>query len=233
MKDLMGKAIWDYYHQNSPEDLQTETSISELDDLPVEYLFRDYNAMVPLEQKALDLAKGSILDIGAGAGSHSLYLQNKGDDVTAMDISPKSVEVIKERGVKNAFCGDILTFSQGKYDTLLMLMNGTGIFESLSKIDVYLRKLKTLLNPNGSILIDGTDIIYMFDRDDDGGVLIPAGRYYGELDYVVHYKGESEDPIKWLYLDYETLKNAAEYNGFKIEKILQEEDSYLARLTKI
>ena len=233
MKDLMGKAIWDYYHQNSPEDLQTETSISELDDLPVEYLFRDYNAMVPLEQKALDLAKGSILDIGAGAGSHSLYLQNKGDDVTAMDISPKSVEVIKERGVKNTFCGDILTFSQGKYDTLLMLMNGTGIFESLSKIDVYLRKLKTLLNPNGSILIDGTDIIYMFDRDDDGGVLIPAGKYYGELDYVVHYKGEYEDPIKWLYLDYETLKNAAEYNGFKIEKILQEEDSYLARLTKI
>ena len=233
MKDLMGKAIWDYYHQNSPEDLQTETSISELDELPVEYLFRDYDDMVPIEQKALDLATGKILDVGSGAGSHSLYLQNKGALVTAMDISPKAIEVVKERGVKSAFCGDILTFSEGKYDTLLMLMNGTGIFESLSKIDVYLRKLKTLLNPGGQILIDGTDILYMFDREEDGGVLIPAGGYYGELDYVVHYKGESEDPIKWLYLDYETLKNAAENNGFNIEKVLQDEDSYLAKLTKI
>ena len=233
MKDLMGKAIWDYYHQNSPEDLQTETSISELDELPVEYLFRDYDDMVPIEQKALDLATGKILDVGSGAGSHSLYLQNKGALVTAMDISPKAIEVVKERGVNLAFCGDILTFSEGKYDTLLMLMNGTGIFESLSKIDVYLRKLKTLLNPGGQILIDGTDILYMFDREEDGGVLIPAGGYYGELDYVVHYKGESEDPIKWLYLDYETLKNAAENNGFSIEKVLQDEDSYLAKLTKI
>lgn len=233
MKDLMGKAIWDYYHQNSPEDLQTETSISELDELPVEYLFRDYDDMVPIEQKALDLATGKILDVGSGAGSHSLYLQNKGALVTAMDISPKAIEVVKERGVKLAFCGDILTFSEGKYDTLLMLMNGTGIFESLSKIDVYLRKLKTLLNPGGQILIDGTDILYMFDREEDGGVLIPAGGYYGELDYVVHYKGESEEPIKWLYLDYETLKNAAENNGFNIEKVLQDEDSYLAKLTKI
>lgn len=233
MKDLMGKAIWDFHFNNDPEDLQTETSISELDELPVEYLFRSYKEMIPLEQKALQLAHGKILDVGAGAGSHSLYLQEIGKDCTALDISPKAVEVIKARGVKSAYCGNILTFSEGKYDTLLLLMNGTGIFESLSKIDVYLRKLKTLLNPNGEILIDGTDILYMFDQDEDGGVLIPAGGYYGELDYVVHYKGESEEPIKWLYLDYDTLKNAAENNGFKIEKVYKEEDTYLAKLTKL
>ena len=233
MKDLMGKAIWDYFHNESPEDLQTETSISELDELPVDYLFREFEEMNDIEQKALDLAQGKTLDIGAGAGSHALYLQNERNlDVWALDISPKSVEVCKLRGIKKAICENMLDFSGETFDTILLLMNGTGIFQSLEKIDTYLKKLHSLLNDNGQILIDSTDILYMFDRDDDGGVYIPAGGYYGELDYVVHYKGESEDPIKWLYLDFTTLKNAAENNGFKVEKVMQDEDSYLAKLTK-
>lgn len=234
MKDLMGKAIWDYYHQENPQDLQTETSISELDELPVAYLFRDFEEMNEIEQKALDLSYGKVLDIGAGAGSHSLYLQNeKNLDVTALDISPKSVEVCKLRGIKKAVAENMLYFSGETFDTILLLMNGTGIFQSLQVIDMYLKKLHSLLNENGQILIDSTDILYMFDRDEDGGVYIPAEGYYGELDYIVHYKEESEDPIKWLYLDFNTLKNAAENNGFKIEKLLRDEDAYLARLTKI
>lgn len=233
MKDLMGKAIWDYFHNENPEDLQTETSISELDELPVEYLFRDFEEMNEIEQKALELSQGKVLDIGAGAGSHSLYLQNERDlDVLALDISPKSVEVCKLRGIKNAVCENILDFSDQTFDTILLLMNGTGIFETLEKIDNYLKKLHSLLNENGQILIDSTDILYMFDKDYDGGVYIPAGGYYGELDYIVHYKGESENPIKWLYLDFFTLKNASENNGFNIEKVMQDEDSYLAKLTK-
>ena len=233
MKDLMGRAIWDYYHNDNPKDLQTETSISELDELPVDYLFRDFDAMNKIEQKALKLASGKVLDIGAGAGSHSLYLQNeKNLEVTALDISPKSIEVCKLRGIKNAVAENMLQFSEGTFDTILLLMNGTGIFQSLNVIDIYLKKLHSFLNKNGQILIDSTDILYMFDEDEDGGILIPADGYYGELDYIVQYKGESEDPIKWLYLDFDTLKNAAENNGFKIEKVLQAEDSYLAKLSK-
>lgn len=234
MKDLMGKAVWDYFHNENPEDLQTETSISELDELPVDYLFRDFEEMNDIEQKALDAAQGKVLDIGAGAGSHALYLQNERNlDVLALDISPKSIEVCKLRGIKKAVCENMLDFSGETFDTVLLLMNGTGIFESLDKIDTYLKKLHTFLNDNGQILIDSTDILYMFDRDEDGGVYIPAGGYYGELDYIVHYKGESENPIKWLYLDFQTLKNAAENNGFTVEKVMQDEDAYLAKLTKI
>lgn len=230
----MGKAIWDYYHQENPKDLQTETSISELDELPVAYLFRDFEEMNEIEQKALELSRGKVLDIGAGAGSHSLYLQNdKNLEVTALDISPKSVEICKLRGIKKAVAENMLYFSDETFDTILLLMNGTGIFQSLQVIDIYLKKLYSLLNEGGQILIDSTDILYMFDRDEDGGVYIPAEGYYGELDYIVHYKGESEDPIKWLYLDFNTLKNAAENNGFKIKKLLKDEDAYLARLTKI
>ncbi|WP_312206397.1 class I SAM-dependent methyltransferase [Epilithonimonas hominis] len=233
MKDLMGRAIWDYYHNDNPEDLQTETSISELDELPVDYLFRDFDAMNKIEQKALKLASGKVLDIGAGAGSHSLYLQNERHlEVTALDISPKSIEVCQLRGIKNVVAENMLHFSEGTFDTILLLMNGTGIFQSLNVIDIYLKKLHSLLSPKGQILIDSTDILYMFDEDEDGGILIPADGYYGELDYIVHYKGESEEPIKWLYLDFDTLKNAAENNDFKIEKVSQAEDSYLAKLSK-
>lgn len=233
MKDLMGQAVWDYFHDENPEDLQTETSISELDELPVEYLFRDFEEMNKIEQKALKLSSGKVLDIGAGAGSHSLYLQNEMNlDVTALDISPKSIEVCKLRGIRKAVAQNMLEYSDETFDTILLLMNGTGIFQSLNVIDIYLKKLHSLLNKSGQILIDSTDILYMFDQDEDGGFYIPADGYYGELDYTVHYKGDSEDPIKWLYLDFNTLKNAAENNGFKIEKVLQDEDSYLAKLTK-
>lgn len=232
MKDLMGRAIWDYFYQENPEDLKTETSISELDDLPVSYLFRNYKEMNALEQKALDLSFGKVLDVGAGAGSHSLYLQKKRNlEVTALDISPKSIEICKARGVEKAVCEDFLKFSNDKFDTILLLMNGTGIFQSLKNVDQYLQKLKNLTSENGQILIDSTDILYMYDQDDDGGVLVPATGYYGELDYYVHYKGESELPMKWLYLDFNILKNAAIANGFKIQKVKQLEDSYLAKLT--
>ena len=232
MKDLMGRAIWDYYYQENSEDLQTETSISELDDLPVSYLFRDYQEMNALEKKALDLSFGKVLDVGSGAGSHSLYLQNERKlEVTALDISPKSIEICKARGIKNAICEDLLQFSEKNFDTVLLLMNGTGIFQSLEHIDQYLQKLKSLVAENGQILIDSTDILYMYDQDEDGGVLVPATGYYGELDYYLHYKGESELPMKWLYLDFDTLENAAIANGFKIQKIEQLEDSYLAQLT--
>ena len=232
MKDLMGRAIWDYYYQENSEDLQTETSISELDDLPVSYLFRNYQEMNALEKKALDLSFGKVLDVGSGAGSHSLYLQNERKlEVTALDISPKSIEVCKARGVKNAICEDLLQFSEKDFDTILLLMNGTGIFQSLEHIDQYLQKLKSLVAENGQILLDSTDILYMYDQDEDGGVLVPATGYYGELDYYLHYKGESELPMKWLYLDFDTLENAAIANGFKIQKIEQLEDSYLAQLT--
>ena len=232
MKDLIGEAIWDYFHKNSPENIQTETSISELDELPIAHLFRNFQEMNELETKALELANGKILDVGAGAGSHSLFLQNERNmDVTALDISPKSIEVCKLRRIQNAVCKNLLAFNPDeKFDTITILMNGTGIFGTVDQIDFYLQKLLSLLNNNGQILIDGTDILYMYEEE-EGGYSIPVENYYGELDYIVHYKGESEDATKWLYLDFENLQEVAEANGFLVELVLEEEDSYLARLS--
>lgn len=234
MKDLFGKAIFDFYTNNSPEDIITETSISEEDEMSVEYLFRAYNEMPKIEQKALQLAYGKTLDVGCGAGSHALSLQNERNlDVTAIDISEKAIETVLLRGIKNAEVKNILDFEGGKFDTILVLMNGTGIFGKLKNCNKYLLKLKSLLNPGGQILIDSSDIIYMFDEDEDGGKWIPSENdYYGELVFNITYKGEKEQPFDWLYLDYNTLQNAANANGLKCELILEGDHyDYLAKLT--
>jgi SAM-dependent methyltransferase len=235
MKDLFGKAILDYQTNNSPEDLITETSISEADEMSVSYLFRSFNEMPTLEQKALGLVKGKTLDVGCGAGSHALYLQNERQiDVSAIDISPNAIEACQLRGLKNTRVQNILDIENETFDTIILLMNGTGIFETLSDTAKYLQKLKSLLNPNGQILIDSSDIIYMFDQDDeDGSFLIPADGYYGELTFTVSYKGETEDTFRWLYLDYNTLQNAAIANGLQCELIIEGEHfDYLARISK-
>jgi len=224
MKDLFGKAILDYQTNNSPEDIITETSISEADEMSIAYLFRNFKEMPKLEQKALELAKGKTLDIGCGAGSHALYLQNRGFDVTAIDISANAIEACKLRGLQKT--------NSEKYDTILLLMNGTGIFGTLKETPNFLQKLKSLLNPDGQILIDSSDIIYMFDQDEDGAYEVPAEGYYGELTFSIQYKGETEDTFPWLYLDYNTLQNAAFDNGLKCELILEGEHyDYLARLS--
>ena len=237
MKDLFGKAILDFQTNNAPEDLTTETTISEEDEMSVAYLFRSYKEMPALEQKALQLAKGKVLDVGCGAGAHSLYLQNeKNLQVHSIDISSNAVAACKLRGLKNVHLQNILeidpTASADKYDTILLLMNGTGIFGTLKNTAQYLQKLKILLKPDGQILIDSSDIIYMFDTDDDGAYEIPANGYYGELQFTLRYKGQKEEPFPWLYLDYNTLQNAAFANGLQCELILEGEHyDYLARLT--
>ncbi|MDD3772145.1 MAG: class I SAM-dependent methyltransferase [Weeksellaceae bacterium] len=230
MKDLIGQAIQDYYFNNSPEDIQTESSVSEMDILPVAHLFRNYAEMNRLEKKALDTTYGKVLDVGAAAGPHSLYLQNeKKLAVTALDISPLSIEICRLRGIKKAICSSLLDFNEEKFDTILLLMNGTGIFETFDKIGIYLEKLKTLLNKKGQILIDSTDIIYMYD--DLNGISLPLDSYYGEVDYFVYYKGKEEDPMTWLYLDFENLKRISAKHGFKIENLAQDGFAYLARLS--
>ena len=231
MKDLFGQAILDYQTQNAPEDLITKTNISEADEMSVAYLFRTYQEMPKIEKKALKLAKGKILDVGCGAGSHSLYLQQKGFEVTAIDISAKAIQACQLRGVKDARVQHLLELKNEQFDTILLLMNGTGIFGTLAETSKYLQKLKSLLTPNGQILIDSSDIIYMFDQDEDGAYMVPATGYYGELTFNVSYKGQTEDTFPWLYLDYNTLQNAAHANGLQCKLLLEGNHfDYLARL---
>jgi len=231
MKDIIGQALLDYYHGNYSEDILTETNISEEDELPLPYLFRSYDEMPAIEQKALDLAKGNILDVGCGAGSHSLYLQEKGFDVLGIDTSEGAIEVCKLRGLQKAECIDFLTLDNKQFDTILLLMNGTGIFQNLDNTSKYLQHLKSLLNPKGQILIDSSDLQYMYDSTEEGGIMVPADRYYGELEFTMRYKGMESEPLDWLYLDEKLFQEICAENNFDFEVITRGENfDYLAKL---
>ncbi len=234
MKDLLGNALLAYYYDKETENPLTETSISEIEELPLSHFYRDYQQMPKLEQKALDLAKGTVLDIGAGAGSHALYLQNKkGLDVTAIDISKGACEVCKLREIHKVYQKDMFTMPAEKYDTILLLMNGTGICGTYNNLPKFLSKLKSFLGEKSQILIDSSDIIYMFDVDNDGGIWIPGEHtYYGELTFQLHYKQEKEEPFKWLFVDFQTLKNNCDVLGLDCECVLKGPNyDYLARIT--
>jgi len=231
MKDVFGKALLDFYNGKATEDIITATNISGEDVLPLEYLFRNFNKMPNIEQKALNLCKGKILDVGCGSGSHSLYLQENGFKVKAIDISKGAIKVCKKRGVINAEEKALLQETE-TFDTILLLMNGTGIFKTIIAITTYLKHLKSLLNKNGQILIDSSDIKYMFEDEDGGFWQDLNSGYYGELDYFLKYKGEEEKPMKWLYLDFSTLNIACASVGLQCEKVAEGEHfDYLARLS--
>ena len=231
MKDIIGRALLDYHHGACEDELYTETNISEKDTLPLDYLFRSYQEMPEIEKKALQLCRGSVLDVGSGTGSHSLYLQKAGLQVSAIDISAGAVKVSRERGLKDVRQTALLDLKGECFDTVLLMMNGTGIFEDLEKTAVYLEHLKGILNEGGQILIDSSDLIYMYDSTDEGAVIVPGDRYYGELEFKVFYKGEASDPFPWLYLDKNLLARLALQHDLGFELIFEGDHfDYLARL---
>ena len=231
-KDPMGYAIADYFSKGKAGRLRVFSSQFEEDEIPVDQLFRTFDEMPVLEQKALELAQGKILDCGAGSGCHALALQDMGKDVEAIDISPRSVEVMQKRGIQHAYCVNLFDDNfLHRYDTILMLMNGSGIIGKLENMGAFFSKMKQLLNPGGCIYMDSSDLRYLFE-DEDGSFLVDlAGGYYGEIDFQMQYKQVKGEPFDWLYVDFQTLSYYAQENGFKAEIIKEGEHyDYLACL---
>ena len=231
-KDPMGRAIADYHATGKASRLRVFSPMFDEDEIPVETLFRSMAEMPAVEQKALELASGDILDVGAGAGCHSLALQQMGEHVTAIDISPLAVATMRERGVADVREQDFFTLD-GRYDTILMLMNGIGIVGSLSRMPAFFMQVDRLLAPGGQLLCDSSDICYIFE-DEDGIIdLTGIDGYYGELTYQMQYKGIKGEPFPWLFIDPETLREQAQAHGFACEVVSRGSHyDYLARITR-
>lgn len=233
-KDIFGQAMAAYFHDKDETDIIVHSPDFDDDVIPVPYLFRDFKEMPSLEQVALKQCKGKVLDAGCGAGSHALYLQNEAKlEVMAIDTSKGAIEICKERGIKNAFQQDFFQLKDEKFDTILLLMNGSGIVGKLNKLDNFFNQLRNLLILNGQVLIDSSDLSYLLDLEEDGGVWIdPNEPYYGELRFSISYKKQQSDAFDWLYIDFNSLALAALKNGFNCELVKEGEHyDYLARLT--
>lgn len=232
--DIFGMAIKNYFDSADEEDIIVHSPDFDDDVIPVPYLFRSFSEMPALEQKALKKCSGRILDVGCGAGSHALYLQNERKlEVLAIDTSMGACEVAKKRGVKEVKNIAFEDLSDDKFDTILLLMNGIGIVGKMRKLDQFFEKLRSLLNNAGQVFLDSSDLIYLFDPEEDGGIWIDAAQgYYGELNYSLTYKGKSSKSFDWLYLDFDSLSLAASKNGFSCTLVQKGGHfDYLARLT--
>lgn len=225
--DILGSALSEHYFEDKDFKLWVHDTHGPKVEMPIPIYFRDPASMPDLELTALDLCKGHTLDIGAGAGSHALYLQQKKIRVSALDISAGAVAVMKDRGVEDAFAGDIFNLEGRKYDTLLLLMNGIGLVQSIDGLHRFLRHARTLLNEDGQLLFDSSDVHYLYE---DGQALPP--HYYGEVRCRYEYRRQLSEWFSWLYVDRNTLSQVASEEGWHAELITEDESGqYLVRLT--
>ena len=226
--DVYGKALKAFFEGVTEEQLWLNTSYGEPEEMPLWYFFREYDEMPELEKIALTLCEGKVLDVGAGTGCHALCLQQMGYDVLGIDISGAAVDIMRNSGVRSVQKADFFDVRDMKFDTILCLMNGIGFIGQLQRLEHFLEKSSTLLNPGGQLIFDSSDISYLYE-----GVEQP-GHYYGEVSFQYEFRGEKGSWFDWVYIDYDTLVQNAEALGWNA-KILHEDKhrQYLAVLTKV
>lgn len=225
--DLFGNALKDYYAGLRDNKLWIHTDYGQPEEMPVDVYFRTPDEFPELELLALSMCEGSVLDIGAGVGSHALILQQKEFKVTALEISESACQIMKMRGIRKILNTDIFLYDAKKYDTLLLLMNGIGLCEDVNGFHSFLKHMKKLIKPDGQLIFDSSDISYL--KEDRK---IVSEKYFGEFTYCYEYQNIKGDWFKWLYIDFPTLEEAAELNGWHAQLVYEDNmDQFLVRLT--
>lgn len=226
--DPYGRALKDFAQEEEVAKLMVNTSYGKPEEIPLWYFFREYEEMPTLEQLALSVCEGRVLDIGGGTGSHAICLQQMQREVTAIDTSSEAVDIMKASKVKDARNQDFFSLEGEQFDTLLGLMNGIGFIGTLDRLGLFLKKADELLSREGQIILDSSDISYLYEGEEK-----PKDRYYGEVQFQYEYKGQKGDWFDWVYIDMDTLTEKAYDLGW-ITYILNkdENDQYLARLVR-
>ena len=228
MRDILGKAILEFYKSDVQDRLYIIDKDGYKEEMQTGMYFRSFDDMPYLEQLALECCRGRILEVGSGAGSHALILQDDGFDVTALEISPLATIVAKERGVAKTVCQDIFLFDENGYDTILLLMNGIGLVSTIAGLHEFLELARGILSFDGQILFDSSGVSYLVQDIEK-----PTANYYGEVEYRYEYKGEISEPASWLYIDKQTLVDIAATHHFDVSILYEDEDGqYLAKLTR-
>ena len=234
-----GLAIQDYFAGDKSAKITIHSSEGDCEEIEVSIFFREFPYIPLIEKAALDLCYGTIIDIGAGAGCHALELQNRGLPTTAIDIVPEAVEVMRKRGIRDARLADFRSLKNEAYDTVLLLMNGIGIVGDLDGLNEFLRDLGTLVNTGGQVVFDSIDLREENPAANQNTSKInnhsssenKSGRYFGEIEYSIEYKGVKYPPFRWLFVDAETINKMAQRHKWKFEKVMDYENGrYLGRL---
>lgn len=196
--------------------------------------FSRYKDWPIIERKALRMARGRVLDIGCGAGRHCLYLQEKGLEVTGIDNSPLSIEVCKQRGIKNAVvlaCGDISP-TLGTFDTVLMLGHNFGLFGGFYKARRILKKLDGITSRKARIIATTNDI---YQTDDPDNLRYHEynrnhGRMSGQIRMKVRYKNYATPWFDYLLVSRNEMENILEGTGWIVTRYIDAGDSHYAAI---
>lgn len=221
-----GLAVKDYYRGNKRARIEVFNDVAGKEFLTGRHLFRTEDELEHIEAYALQICKGKVLDIGAGAGSLSLILKSRGFDVKPIDVASEAVEVMLERGLDIAECTSIWNFNNGKFDTLLLMMNGIGIVGDLDNLGLFFEKAKEIISEDGQIIADSSNLSKQLAEHD-----IFLDSHSGEVNYRLKYKGISGEPYKWLFIDYNTLSFIAHKHGWLTQMIFETNNHYLVRIT--
>lgn len=228
-------AAMEAYHRGKRDAVIVVYDDFERDEVPVSYFFREPAEFPAYEWQALDLCVGRVLDVGAGSGCHALVLQERGLEVTAIDIDQSMVRILRDRGVRDARVATWMDIEAEPFDTVLMMMNGMGLTETLSGLRQFFAEARRLVRKGGQVLADSTDVRARLDPESGrtGALERADGRYVGELHFQVEYEGRKGAPFPQLYVDPNTLIRYAREQewGCQIVRDPDEYGHYLARLT--
>lgn len=186
-----------------------------------------------LDKIAVENCAGRVLDIGAGAGSHSLAIQERGLDVTSIDISAKAVRVMSERGCKDAKVGDVFDSYSELFDTIFIILN-IGIVQNLNGLARFLKHLETLMTDGGRLITDSIDPRNSEDKSYRKYTQdkITKGCYLGERTLRFEYKDQASEWFEWMHIDPETLEQYVDEAGYSMKHIGNDRKRYLVSIAK-
>ncbi len=229
-KDIYGREVWSHF-QGIPayEFLEREDGFRWPPE-DVSVYFHEYPQWDKDEKEAILFAKGKVLDIGAGAGRVSLYLQQRRLRVTAIDISPLAVRVCKLRGVKDArllSLEKILSLRTEPFETVVMFGNNFGLFENSFRAKYLLNKLYGITSPEALILAQSSDPYktrkpthlkyYAFNRQ--------RGRMAGQFRIRLGLKETRGEWFEYLFVSKKEMKDILNGTGWKIKRFFDSDQS--------
>lgn len=186
-----------------------------------------------LDKLAVEYCRGQVLDIGAGAGSHSLAMQEHGLQVTSVDISVKAVRVMKERGCLDARIGHVFDTYAEKFDTVFVILN-IGIVQNLGGLTKFLKHLDLIMADGGQLITDSIDPrnsedeLYRKYTEDKAA----KGCYLGERTLRFEYRDQTSDWFEWVHIDPETLHQYVARAGFSMKHLGSDGKRYLVSITR-
>ena len=224
--DPLGRALLAYWRGDMSAQIVQEYRSGRKKTTPVSVYFRSIKEFYPTEN-VFRYCRGRILVVGAGTGVHALELERRGYVVTAVEVNSQAVQIMKERGVKDIRHIDFFEFSGETYDTIIMLGHNIGICETVGRLPVLLQKCRSLLVPDGQLLVNSIDESASPKGEKQQG-------YPGEQEFRLSYQGDCGPWMRWLHVDFQTLAITAGKCGWSVEQLVaRKEGEFLARLFAI